>query len=158
MTDHHYHIRPFSWELCRQLAPKLRQSDVDECLLSGMSVMGAMVTGALSGPTYLAMDGEYPVGIFGATYQGYIWGFCADLPLSAARAFLPAAPALIRHLREQTGKARLMNRVPKSARTNIAWLRRTGCFEFIPEVLSYEGADDWVHFQTRLHHLDHAHV
>lgn len=140
-----YQVIPFDWSYGAALLDNLCTKDLEEVSLNGHTPIQAVLMGTLLGPTYIALQDSRPIGVFGATYMGSLWGLFTRLDIGAKREVARQAPFWVRRLMQETRRPILFNRTLASHRTVHKWLKR------IPEATVEEPHMEsmWVHFEVK---------
>lgn len=152
-----YRVVDFSWDLAKELAPKVARGDAKECAENGLTTEEAMAIGGMSGGAYIAMwdfapespafiRSPRPIGVFGWTTHGVIWSLWADLTLEQQKAVLRESPKWVRQLVAESGCLSLRNRIHMDNITTLRWLKATDCFDF---ATPYRASAEWVSFYTK---------
>lgn len=147
MTIERLTILPLRMDHAEELAPRIREADVVECLTFGRTAHEALDDGLDKGVAYGVWDGGTILGAYGYVAKtSSIWSLWAPLTLSQSREILRRTPAIVDLMRRGNGGP-LMNFVWAGNGPALAWLKASGCFEFGPEEKINGRA--FVPFQTR---------
>lgn len=133
----------------RDLAGRLRDGDVQDCLAHEHTPEEALLGGWQGGPSWGVWDGDCLIGAGGWTFDGAIWTLWSDLTRSQSLALMRVTPSWARKIAEHANEhikwyqpeRRLQNAVWEDNRLTIAWLRATRCVDFLDTRLQF--GDKW---------------
>ncbi len=153
-----YGVMPLNMSHVRELAPKLRRQDVQECVDADRTPSQALVDAISQGHSFAALlyrnDQWDTIGAYGindaAVVRGMpiIWSLWSDISLPVAREILHRTPYEVKHLLGLTGAKKAGNLVWNENFPAIRWLALSGCFRFDDTVTATMNGNKYTWFET----------